>query len=46
MKPQRQDSLNEQLRDLVDIAQHEGMYDAADFLIRFLEKAVPTNSEK
>lgn len=30
--PQRQDSLMEQLRDLVPIAEREGMYDAADWI--------------
>jgi hypothetical protein len=31
-KPQRQDSLTEQLRDLVHVANREGMYDAADWI--------------
>lgn len=31
-KPQRQDSLDEQLRDLAAIADREGMYDASDWL--------------
>lgn len=31
-KPQRQDSLTDQLRDLVPIAEREGMYDAADWI--------------
>lgn len=29
---QRQDSLNDQLKDLAAIADREGMYDAADFI--------------
>lgn len=33
-KAQRQDSLTEQLRDLIPIAEREGMYDAADYLKR------------
>jgi hypothetical protein len=31
-QPQRQDSLNEQLHDLVKVANRLGMYDAADSL--------------
>jgi hypothetical protein len=31
-KPQRQDSLTDQLRDLVHVANREGMYDAADWI--------------
>ena len=31
-KPQRQDSLDEQLRDLAAVADREGMYDAADWI--------------
>jgi len=31
-QPQRQDSLNEQLRDLINVANRLGMYDAADSL--------------
>jgi len=31
-KPNRQDSLNSQLRDLVAVAQKLGMQDAADFI--------------
>ncbi len=30
--PQRQDSLLDQLRDLVDVANRLGMYDAADHI--------------
>lgn len=33
-KSQRQDSLQDQLRDLIPIAEREGMYDAADHLRR------------
>jgi hypothetical protein len=36
--PQRQDSLNDQLRDLQTLANKHGMYDAADFLRNVLEK--------
>jgi len=36
--PQRQDSLNDQLRDLRVIANRFGFYDAADFLRTTLEK--------
>lgn len=35
--PQRQDSLNDQLRDLRVIANHFGLYDAADFIRLHLE---------
>jgi len=35
-KPQRQDALNDQLRDLAVIANREGMYDAADLITRLL----------
>lgn len=31
-KQQRQDSLDDQLRDLIAVADHQGMYDAADWL--------------
>lgn len=31
--PQRQDSLSDQLRDLVRLAKRLGMYDAADYLM-------------
>ncbi len=30
--PQRQDALEDQLRDLTEVANRLGMYDAADFL--------------
>jgi len=30
--PQRQDSLNDQLEDLIAVANRLGMYDASDFL--------------
>jgi hypothetical protein len=33
-RPQRQDSLNDQLEDLVAVANRLGMYDAADYLQR------------
>jgi hypothetical protein len=36
-KPQRQDALNDQLRDLVVLANHNGMYDAADFITSLLK---------
>lgn len=36
-KAQRQDSVTDQLRDLIQIANHEGMYDAADWIRRSLE---------
>jgi hypothetical protein len=36
-KPQRQDDLASQLRDLIPIAEREGCYDAADFLKRAIE---------
>lgn len=35
-KPQSQESLNDQLAELVDIANREGLYDAADFITKFL----------
>ena len=35
-KPQRQDSLTDQLRDVVMAANQMGCYDAADFLQKFL----------
>lgn len=31
--PQRQDSLHEQLMDLIKVANRLGMYDAADFIV-------------
>jgi hypothetical protein len=37
-KPQRQDSLTDQLLDLLRLANHEGMYDAADFIAAQLRK--------
>lgn len=37
-QPQRQDSLNDQLRDLQAIANKLGMYDAADFIQKALER--------
>ncbi len=37
-EPQRQDSLDEQLRDLAAIADREGMYDAADWLREQLDE--------
>ena len=36
-KPQRQDSLYAQLKDLIPLAQKEGCYDAADYLRRITE---------
>ena len=36
-KPQRQDSLYDQLKDLIPLANQEGCYDAADFLRRTVE---------
>jgi hypothetical protein len=36
-KPQRQDDLASQLRDLIPVAEREGCYDAADFLRRAIE---------
>jgi hypothetical protein len=35
-KPQRQDSLADQLRDLIPIAEQEGLYDAADHIRSFV----------
>jgi hypothetical protein len=35
---QRQDSLDDQLRDLILIANQHGMYDAADYLTHVIEK--------
>lgn len=35
-QPQRQDSLNDQLVDLLALANRAGMYDAADFLARYI----------
>lgn len=35
---QRQDSLKDQLTDLITIAQHFGLYDAADFIKTNLKK--------
>ncbi len=37
-QPQRQDSTNDQLRDLRDFANKLGLYDAADLLRVMLEK--------
>ena len=37
-KPQAQDSTTDQLQRLVDVAHHEGLYDAADFILRHLNK--------
>jgi hypothetical protein len=37
-KAQRQDSLHEQLRDLIDIANKNGMYDAADYLMKVTQE--------
>lgn len=34
---QRQDSLHDQLRDLIPIANQNGMYDAADYLQHVIE---------
>jgi hypothetical protein len=36
-KPQHQGSLEDQLRELVHVANKEGLYDAADWLLGFLE---------
>jgi hypothetical protein len=38
-KPQRQDDLASQLRDLIPIAEREGCYDAADWLKRAVAQA-------
>jgi hypothetical protein len=38
-QPQRQDSLCEQLRDLIPIANRHGMYDAASYLTEVLGRA-------
>lgn len=40
--PQRQDSLNDQLRDLQAVANRLGMYDAADFLAKALRSPTET----
>ena len=40
-QPQRQDSLLDQLRDLYDVANRLGMYDAADLIRRLMEEANP-----
>lgn len=37
-QPQRQDSTNDQLRDLRDFANKLGMYDAADVIRNLLER--------
>jgi hypothetical protein len=37
--PQRQDSLMDQLRDLIPVANRRGCYDAADFLRGVVEQA-------
>lgn len=37
MKAQSQDSLSDQLRNLIIVANQEGLYDAADFISRILE---------
>ena len=39
-KPQRQDSLAQQLSDLALIARREGMYDAQDFIIDALRRVM------
>jgi hypothetical protein len=37
--PQRQDSLSEQMQDLYHVANHFGLYDAADYIRKnFIEK--------
>lgn len=37
-KPQRQDSLTDQINDLIDLAEREGLYDASDWIRkRFFE---------
>lgn len=37
--PQRQDSLTEQMHDLYHVANHFGLYDAADYIrTNFIEK--------
>ena len=35
-KPQRQDALNLQLKDLITVAEQHGMYDAADYIKQVL----------
>lgn len=42
---QRQDSLDDQLRGLVQIANREGMYDAADWIRDLLACRLRTNQE-
>lgn len=37
-KSQRQDSLEDQLVDLIQIAVREGMYDAADYILNTLKR--------
>jgi hypothetical protein len=39
--PQRQDSLTDQLRSLVPVAERLGCYDAADFIKRYIDQEVP-----
>ena len=38
--PQRQDSLNDQLEDLIAVANRLGMYDASDFLRARFDKGM------
>ena len=41
----RQDSLHDQLRDLIQLANKHGMYDAADFIKNIIEvDSIPGNS--
>lgn len=44
-KAQRQDSLDDQLRDLIAVANHQGMYDAADFIKNIVEDSKAKASE-
>ena len=44
MKPQRQDSLRDQLRDLLVLTRNEGMYDAYDWVeARIVDARVGTD---
>jgi hypothetical protein len=36
-KPQSQESLTKQLRKLIDLANKNGLYDAADYISRMIE---------
>lgn len=46
MTTQHQGSLDDQLRELIDLANKEGLYDAADFITGILEKKEKKNKRE